>query len=193
MQEHRTLRNPRLRTPKPPDYEALRSFFLDAPASVVKHTFNATTQFACTNLGSLMKKHFKSPFPACNVARRNEPVATDTVYSDVPAIDGGQTAAQLFVGRNTLVTDAYGMTSDKQFVNTLEDNIRKQGAMDKLISDSAQVEVGKRVKDILRALVIDDWQSEPHYQHQNFAERCYSTIKPMVNKLLDRTGAPVYC
>ena len=65
--------------------------------------------------------------------------------------------------------------------------------MDKLISDSAQVEVGKRVKDILRALVIDDWQSEPHYQHQNFAERRYSTIKPMVNKLLDRTGAPAYC
>ena len=193
MQEHCTLHNPCLCTPKPPDYEALQSFFLDLPASVVKHTFNATTQFARTNLGSLMKKHFKSPFPACNVARRNEPVATDTVYSDVPAIDGGQTAAQLFVGRNTLVTDAYGMTSDKQFVNTLEDNIRKQGAMDKLISDSAQVEVGKRVKDILQALVIDDWQSEPHYQHQNFAEHCYSTIKPMVNKLLDRTGAPAYC
>ena len=193
VQEHRTLRNPRLRNPKPPDYEALRPFFLGAPASVVKHTFDATTQFARTNMGSLMKKHFKSPFPACNVARRNEPVATDTVYSDVPAIDGGQTAAQLFVGRKTLVTDAYGMTSDKQFVNTLEDNIRKRGAMDKLISDSAQVEIGKRVKDILRALVIDDWQSEPHYQHQNFAERRYSTIKPMVNKLLDRTGAPAFC
>ena len=125
MQEHHTLHNPCLCTPKPPDYEALQSFFFDLPASVVKHTFHATTQFAHTNLGSLMKKHFKSPFPVCNVARRNEPVATDTVYSDVPAIDGGQTAAQLFVGRNTLVTDAYGMTSDKQFVNTLEDNIRK--------------------------------------------------------------------
>ena len=125
MQEHCTLCNPHLCTPKPPDYEALRSFFLDLPASVVKHTFNATTQFACTNLGSCMKKHFKSPFPACNVTRHNEHIATDTVYSDVPAVYGGQTAAQLFVGCKTLVTDAYEMTSDKQFVNTLEDNIRK--------------------------------------------------------------------
>ena len=43
--------------------------------------------------------------------------------------------------------------------------------MDKLISDSARVETSKRVKDILRALIIDDWQSEANYQHQNFAER----------------------
>ena len=54
------------------------------------------------------------------------------------------------------------MKSDKQFANTLEDNIRTRGAMDKLISDRAQVEISKRVLDILRALFIDDWQSEPH-------------------------------
>ena len=90
------------------------------------------------------------------------------------------------------MTDAYGMKSDKQFVNTLEDNIRKRGAMDKLVSDRAQVEISKRALDILRAMVIEDWQSEPHYQHQNFAERRYNTVKTSVNKLLDRTGAPAY-
>ena len=63
------------------------------------------------------------------------------------------------------------MKTDKQFVNTLEDNIRKRGAMDKLISDCAQVEESKQTHDILRAYAIDDWQSEPGYQHQNFAER----------------------
>jgi hypothetical protein len=43
--------------------------------------------------------------------------------------------------------------------------------MDKLISNSAKVETSKRVIKILRALCIDDWQSEAQYQHQNYAKR----------------------
>ena len=54
------------------------------------------------------------------------------------------------------------MKSNKKIVNSLEDNIRKRGAMEKLISDSAQYEISARVKDILRALFIDDWQSEAY-------------------------------
>ena len=77
---------------------------------------------------------------------------------------------QVFIGRKSIVIDVYSIASTKHFVNTLEDVIRKQGAMDKLISDNADAEVSARVKDILRALCIDDWQSEPHYQWQNFAE-----------------------
>ena len=47
------------------------------------------------------------------------------------------------------------MKNDKQFVNTLEDNIRKRRAMEKLISDSAQSEIFNRVKYTLRELFID--------------------------------------
>ena len=47
--------------------------------------------------------------------------------------------AQSFVGEDSLVSDLYPMHSSKQFVNTLEDNIRFKGAMRKLISDYAQV------------------------------------------------------
>ena len=53
-----------------------------------------------------------------------EPVATDTVWADVPAIDNGSTAAQVFVGRNTLVTDVYGCKTDAEFAGILEDNIQ---------------------------------------------------------------------
>ena len=49
-------------------------------------------------MGTYLKKRYKSPFPACNVHCRSEPVATDTVYSDTPAIDSGITTAQFFVG-----------------------------------------------------------------------------------------------
>jgi hypothetical protein len=61
-----------------------------------------------------------------------------------------------------------------------------------LISDRALAEIGRKVKDILRALHIDDWKSEPHHQHQNIAERHYSTIKSRVNLIMNRTSAPGY-
>ena len=116
----------------------------------------------------------------------------DTVYSDTPAIDNGATSAQIFVETESLVTDVYGMKSDKEFVSTLQDNIRKMGAMQKLISDRAQVEISNKILDIMRNFIIDDWQSEPYNEHQNPAERQYQTIKTYTNKVLDRTGAPAY-
>ena len=106
-----------------------------------------------------MKKHLKSSNPALNIPRRHEAVATDTVFSDTPAVDSGVKQAQVFVGRNTLVADAYPMKSGKQFVNTLEDNISRLGAMDKLLSDSAKTEISNKVMDILRAYHISNWHS----------------------------------
>jgi hypothetical protein len=64
-------------------------------------------------------------------------------------IDNGSTCAQIFVGRYSLVTDIYGMKSDKEFINSLQDNIRQRGAMDKLISDRTLAEIVKKFKDIL--------------------------------------------
>ena len=112
------------------------------------------------------RKRFGSPFPVLNVHRRHEPVATDPVYSNEPVIDDGSMAAQLFIGQKSLLTDVYGAKTDQQFVSTLEDNIHQQGAMDQLMSDRAQAEVGKHAQQILRAYCIDDWQSKPHHQHQ---------------------------
>ena len=178
-------------TPKAPAYDRLSRLFAWSPPDIIKRTFEATTQYARIPFsGTRMKKMFRSSFPACNVSRRSEPVCTDTVFSDTPAIYGGETSAQLFVGKYSLVSDAYGMKTDKQFVNTLQDNIRQRGAMEKLISDRAQVEISYRVNEILRALCIQDWQSEPYHQHQNFAERHYQKVKDHSNRVMDRSGAP---
>ena len=38
-----------------------------------------------------MKKHFQSPNPIFNIRRREEPVATDSVYLDTVAVDNGST------------------------------------------------------------------------------------------------------
>ena len=105
-----------------------------------------------------------------NVHRRHEPVATDTIFSDTPAVDSGVKQAQVFLGRDSLVADVYPMKSGKQFVNPLEDNIRRRGAMEKLLSNSAKTEMSKNVMDFLIAYHISNWHSEPYHQNQNPAE-----------------------
>jgi hypothetical protein len=69
------------------------------------------------------------------------------------------------------------------------DKIRKYGAMDKLTSDNAKAEISARVKDVLRTLNIDDWQSEAYKGNQNFAERGWRDTKRKVNSLLNLSGA----
>jgi hypothetical protein len=97
------------------------------------------------------------------------------------------------VGRTSLVADVYGIKTNKEFVNTLEDNIRERGAMDKLISGCARAETSTRIKDILRALIILDWQSEPYQQNQNFAKNRYINIKTATNRVINLSGAPSDC
>ena len=48
------------------------------------------------------------------------------------------------------------------------------------------------MKDVLRHFCIDDRQSEPHYQHQNPAERRYRTVKACFNHVMNMSGAPAY-
>ena len=86
----------------------------------------------------------------------------DTIFSDTPVIDSGVTMTQSVVGKDSLVPDVYPMHSLKQFVNTMEDTIRFRGAMSKLISDYAQVEISNKVKDILRMYHSSSWHSEPY-------------------------------
>lgn len=172
------------------DWERLRKYFAWLPKLVIQKTFDCTTQLARIPMSAHLQRHYKSPFPALNVKRRDEDVATDTVYADTPDIEHGHVAAQFFVGTTSLVSDIYGVKTEAQFLQTLQDNVRKRGAMNKLVSDRAQAEVSSAVKDYMRWLLIDDWQSEPHRQNQNYAERRYQDVKRLANRILDRTGAP---
>jgi hypothetical protein len=120
-----------------PDYGQLRPRLGWLPVDAIKKTFKRTTQLARMPMSTILKKRYKSPNPALNVCPRDEPVATDTIYSDTPAIDCGITSAQLFIGTKIHTADVYPIKSDKQFVNTLLDNITQRGAPTKLISDCA--------------------------------------------------------
>ena len=94
-------------TPQPIDFEKLRTYFGWVNKHTIEKTFHKTTQWAVASTRFPMRKHFKSRFPAFNIPRQSEEVATDTIFSDTPAIDSGVTMAQSFVGKRTLVTDVY--------------------------------------------------------------------------------------
>ena len=91
------------------------------------------------------------------------------------------------------MSDTYPMRSGRQFVNTLEDNIRKRGGMDKILSDSAKTEIPNKAMDILRAYHISIWFSEPYHQNQNPDEWRYRTIKSWTNTVMNRSGAQANC
>ena len=177
-----------------PDWNALRPFFAWTSPSSIQDTFNVTTRHgSAPHTQDYIKKHFKSRNPVFNIPRRSEAVATDTIFSDTPAVDDGSTMAQFFCGRDTLVCDAYGIKSTQQFINTLSDNIRKRGAMDTLISDGGKYEISKRVTDLLRSLFIQDYQSEPYHQHQNKAENRFGLAKRYTNTVMNTSGCPAFC
>ena len=177
-----------------PDWNALRPFFAWTSPSSIQDTFNVTTRHgSAPHTPDYIKKHFKSRNPVFNIPRRSEAVATDTIFSDTPAVDDGSTMAQFFCGRDTLVCDAYGIKSTKQFINTLSDNIRKRGAMDTLISDGGKYEISKRVTDLLCSLFIQDYQSEPYHQHQNKAENRFGLAKRYTNTVMNTSGCPACC
>ena len=181
-------------SPQEPDWNALRPFFAWTSPSSIKDTFNVTTRHGTApHTQDYIKKHFKSRNPVFNIPRCSEAVATDTIFSDTPAVDDGSTMAQFFCGHDTLVCDAYGIKSTKQFINTLSDNIRKQGAMDTLISDGGKYEISQRVTDLLRSLFIQDYQSEPYHQHQNKAENHFGLAKRYTNTVMNTSGCPAFC
>ena len=99
----------------------------------------------------------------------------------------------LWPNSDTLVCDAYGIKTQKQFINTQYDNIRSRGAMTTLITDGGRYEISKKVADLLRNLFIKQHESEPYHQHQNKAEQRYGVVKRYINTLMSLTGAPAHC
>jgi len=160
----------------------------------IKLTLDATTQFARADSHLPMQKHFETRFPAANVSRLDDVVATDTFFSDTPAHDdgilghGGATMVQLYTGVKTQFTKAYPMTRESEMPGTFEDFIRQVGAPNALFSDNSKVQIGKKCNEILRMYGISNFQCEPHHQHQNPAERKIQEVKKMTNAIMDRTG-----
>ena len=181
-------------SPQEPDWNTQHPFLAWTSPSSIKDTFNVTTRHGTApHTQDYIKKHFKSCNPVFSIPRCSEAVATDTIFSDTPAVDDGPTMAQFVCGHDTFVCDAYGIKSTIQFINTLSDNIRKRGAMDTLTSDGGKYEISKGVTDLLHSLFIQDYQSEPYHQDQNKDENCFGTAKRCTNTVMNTSGCRACC
>jgi hypothetical protein len=72
-----------------PNLAALWPNFGWLPLERVKQTIQNTTQFKRNVPGLPFCKHYRARWPAANIDRWNEDVATDTFISDTPAHDDG--------------------------------------------------------------------------------------------------------
>ena len=181
-------------SPQEPDWNTQRPFLAWTSPSSIKDTFNVTTRHGTApNTQDYIKNHFKPRNPVSSIPRCSEDLATDTIFSDTPAVDDGSTMAQFFCGHDTLVCDAYGIKSTKQFINTLSDNIRKWGAMDTLISDGGNYDISKGVTDLLHSLFIQDYQSESYQQDQTKTETCFGPAKRCTNTVMNTSGYLACC
>ena len=91
----------------------------------------------------------------------NEPAATDTVFSDTPAINDGSTMAEFLVGKHIFVCDAYVIKSQKQFINTPYDNIKTRGAMDTIITDGGSMRFPGKLQIFSGAYSLNSMNQNP--------------------------------
>ena len=159
---------------------------------MVCNTFKHTTQIGTLPPSSHLQRQFKSPDPALNIHRRDEADATDQIFAKVPAMDGGETSAHIFVGQDSKITDVYKAkdNSGAEFLGAFQDRVRERGVPTKLIADNAPMYRGWNVAKYLRNLVVSMWQCETKYQNQNPAENQYQTVKRHTDRTIDRSGAP---
>ena len=151
------------------DWKSLRPHFRWQSEQVIQNTYKVTSRY-----GDSFPQH-------------------DCLKKISSPINDGSTMAQFFVGKGTLLCDAYGIKIQKQFINTLCDSIKTRGAMDTIITDGGKYEISKKIGDLLRSLFIEQYESEPYHQHQNKAEQCYGVVKWYINTLMNLTGASAHC
>ena len=115
------------------DYDKYRLCFGWVNTDTIRDTFKHTTQWG-VSIDTFPREGISSPGTLPSISHVDMRQLPQT-----HVVESGVKQAQLFVGKESLVSDIYPMRSAKQFVNTLEDNICRCSAVDKLISDSAKM------------------------------------------------------
>ena len=104
LQEAQAPLKPSNRRPEVINYERMRKYLGNVPTDIVRRTFNHTTQNGTLPSSSYLQRQFNSLNPTLNLHRQNEDDATDQTFAKVPAMDGGETTAHIFVGQDSRIT-----------------------------------------------------------------------------------------
>ena len=126
------------------------------PVDIIKKNFERNIQHVRTPDSKVLKTNYKYSFLNLNDHRRHEKVAADKFCCDNTAAEDGSASAQIFVAKDTLLTEVYVIKYDEQFSSTLSDNIRQCSNMFNITSNRTQAEIRNKVQGTLRVSPIDD-------------------------------------
>jgi hypothetical protein len=155
-----------------------------------ERTLKATTQLATRMYRYPMKQHMKPRYPELNVRRLRCPVYTDTFFADTPALNGGETCAQVFSIGKWRFPAVYPMKTESCAPQAYADFILEHGAPEIIHSDNAQVQTGVGFKRLNRRYDVKARTTEPYHPEQNPGERIIQDLKAKSNYFMDSSGAP---
>jgi len=160
------------------------------PMEVLERTLKCTTRLAKNYFRLLLRQHYKSRFPQSNKNRLRETYCTDTFVSSVQALSTKATCMQIFVGRDSIYTAVYEMTSESEGPKMLESFIADVGAPFSIMSDNAKMQTSRAWTAILRKYNINLHTTEAYNPQQNYAERRIQEVKKIANRIMDHTNSP---
>ena len=176
--------------PSKVDYEKISPYFGFRPKRIIQETLRNTTQLAKSVIRQPMRRHLLSRFQMLRRPRLNEIVATDTYFSPVTSLEG-YNCAQVFLGLSSRILDTRGMSTESEYINSLQDFIRCWGIPHTIRRDNAKSETSEKVQNLHRDLIIDDEFTEPHHPQQNPAEvGGVKYLKDHAEILMNRTNSP---
>ena len=116
---------PHVQVPSKINHKAMHPLFAWIPVEYIFNTFEKTTQYMCITSSTYLCKHHHSANPATNFYHCHKADATYTIFLDTPAVDGGETTSQLFVGCTTKLASVHAMnnTGEKSILGAFKDCI----------------------------------------------------------------------
>jgi hypothetical protein len=163
--------------------------------ATLDHTLLSTTQLAVLETNpelTILKQHGKRRLHKLSQKRLKETFYTDTIVASPECTSvRGYNYTQLFIGKESHYIRVYNMKKKSQYPDALHDFITYVGIPPKLISDNAGEEVQAEVRRYLTKLGTRIGTTEPHHQHQNFAEQAIRDIKGLFFKIMSLSGAPL--
>jgi hypothetical protein len=137
---------------------------------IVRRTIENTTQLGATSNYNNLKAHLKSLMPWANKTHLNETVSTDTIFASAKDVTGAL-CAQVFYGMRSHMINVYGMKSESEGPDRLNDFVREEGIPSVMRSDNSQMQrYGRAWLQRLRELLVHNEFLEPHNQQQNPVE-----------------------
>ena len=158
----------------------------------MKKTLAASTQFIDlveAESRQTPRRHFKARLHSLRPRRCNEGFHSDTFFSDTKSGRGFE-CGQIFVGAESAYTYVDLMKGKGYAPTALRNFIRDVGAPVYLHTDNAYEEVLGEWEEVCKMYCIPQIASEPHYQHQNKAERRIQDIKRQARLLMRLHDVP---